>query len=104
MRVDKIRFGSILILIIFLNFNFSPIISKIFDCEIQQSNIKLSKDDSFSLDKEFTIKLFIKYLHRTDFSDILTLFFSNTSYGNYQENLWISPFLKIISPPPDTSL
>ena len=100
MRVDKIRFGSILILIIFLNFNFSPIISKIFDCEIQQSNIKLSKDDSFSLYKEFTIKS----LHRTDFSEIFTLFFSNTSYGNYQENLWISPFLKIISPPPDTSL
>ena len=24
--------------------------------------------------------------------------------NNYQENLWISPFLKIISPPPDTSL
>ena len=68
------------------------------------NNIKLSKDDSFSLDKEFTIKLFIKSLHRTDFSEILTLFFSNTSYGNYQENLWISPFLKIISPPPDTSL
>ena len=103
MRVDKIRFGSILILIIFLNFNFSPIISKIFDCEIQQSNIKLSKDDSFSLDKEFTIKLFIKSLHRTVLSEILTLF-SNTAYGNYQENLWISPFLKIISPPPDTSL
>lgn len=97
----EMKFLSILVLTIFLNFMALPSIATVFGWELPQTNVVLNEEETHSK----TISVFEKAIPSTfDVNDFLTFCENDFQYHIFNiqdEAIHISPYISVFSPPPE---
>lgn len=95
------KLKNILVLMIFINFMALPTVALAFDFELPQTNVIISEEETHSGSFTFAEKTVPDTLNVHDFLK----FFESDNYGKRfvpaNENVAISPYLLIFSPPPE---
>lgn len=95
------KYLSIIVLSIFLNFTALPGIAAMFGWELPRTNIIMNEEET----QAHTFVLYEKTIPKTlDIHDFLKFYEAvpqkNTA-PNWEANLYFSPYLSIFSPPPE---
>lgn len=94
------KFWSILVLTFFLNFTIMPSVIAVLGVDIQENSIVLAEEEVHTNPVEITEKALPKPLNINDFIKIIDEQNQNKDFV-YTERELISPYISIISPPPE---
>lgn len=94
------KFWSILVLTFFLNFTIMPSVIAVLGVDIQENSIVLAEEEVHTNSVEITEKALPKPLNINDFIKIVDEQNQEKDFV-YTERELISPFISIISPPPE---
>lgn len=95
------KFWNIPILIFFINFLIMPSIISVFNLDIPQNNIIIAEEEVHTPGNYFTEKNIPKTLNIKDFIEALEEQTQRIAHNTYTERYFLSPYISIISPPPD---
>lgn len=96
------KLWNILVLIIFVNFTALPCIAEVFNFDIPQTNMIVSEEENHS---STSLIVYEKTIPKTlNVHDFIKFFESNSyrkAFVLQDENIHLSPYLSIFSPPPE---
>lgn len=95
------RFLSIFILAIFINFTALPGIAVIFDWEIPALNTNINEEEVKNNLANFNEKIPPKPYHFNDFFTSLKPFKTKNTFIHRNDSIHLSPYISIFSPPPE---
>ncbi len=95
------KFWSILILMIFINSIAFPGIAKFMDIDIPTSNIVITEEETHVAGFQLSEKEIPNTLDVHEFLKFFKTDSHKKQYMAYNENKSISPYISIVSPPPE---
>ncbi len=95
------KYLSILVLAIFMNFTALPSIAAVFGWELPTTNISIAEEEVKTSSSSFNEKVTPNPLSIHDFLKFFESKFENQSFTIVDDGAHISPYIPIFSPPPN---
>lgn len=95
------KYLSIFILAIFINFTALPSLAAVFDWDLPTLNTNINEEEVKNNFANFNEKLPPKPYHFKDFFNVIELNTNNSSFVLLDDSIHLSPYISIFSPPPE---